>query len=72
MTTEVQSQQQFASLLKGESALVAIFWAKWSQPSTHLTVIADELSTQHPKIKFAKVFTDVIFYNLNGSFLILD
>lgn len=55
MALEVESLEQFKSLVSSEKLLAAIFWAKWSSPSLHIVNIAGELSKQHSNIKFLKV-----------------
>lgn len=55
MTTAVTTRQEFDTLLKNESSVIAIFYTHWAASSGQLIAIADEFSPQYPRIKFVKV-----------------
>ena len=55
---EISSEQEFYQVTREEQPVVAIFYASWSSPSSHMLIILDDIESNFQDVTFIKVNTD--------------
>lgn len=57
-TVEITSDNFESEVLKSDKPVVLDFWAVWCGPCQMVSPLVEQLSDEHPEIKFGKVNTD--------------